>query len=159
MPSKILMEFCCVGVRLAVKKEILVNFSSTARKSPLAHRPHGHTGIAVLPAARCLPPPVANGARRHGAVGSMYGKTEDLSWSKKSLSFSNVAPSGRLRRLHAAPPTLASCRSCARVRWPWGPSAPHSPARNGLAIAGENVFVFSVVLLRTLVALLRTFGI
>ena len=119
MPSKILMEFCCVGVRLVVKKEILVNFPSTARKSPLAHRPHGHTGIAVLPAARCLPPPVANGARRHGAVGSMYGKTEDLSWSKKSLSFSNVAPSGRLRRLHAAPPTLASCRSCARVRWPW----------------------------------------
>ena len=121
LPSKILMEFCCVGVRLVVKKEILVNFPSTARKSPLAHRPHGHTGIAVLPAARCLPPPVANGARRHGAVGSMYGKTEDLSWSKKSLSFSNVAPSGRLRHLHVAPLTLASCRSCARVRLPpWG---------------------------------------
>jgi len=65
LPSKILMEFCCVGVRLVVKKEILVNFPSTARKSPLAHRPHGHTGIAVLPAARCLPPPVANGARVH----------------------------------------------------------------------------------------------
>ena len=102
LPSKILMEFCCVGVRLVVKKEILVNFPSTARKSPLAHRPHGHTGIAVLPAARCLPPPVANGARRHGAVGSMYGKTDDLSWSKKSKfvffergSFRPAAPLAR----------------------------------------------------------------
>ena len=53
----------------------------------------------------------------HGTRKNRRSKLE-----QKSLSFSNVALSGRLRRLHVVPPTLASCRSCARVRLPWGAS-------------------------------------
>ena len=91
MPSKILMEFCCVGVRLVVKKEILVNFPSTARKSPLAHRPHGHTGIAVLPAARCLPSKSSgawtrdNNKNRHGMVERERGKKKGRRKKKSQI--------------------------------------------------------------------------